>query len=119
SRIDGASGGRAAGRCTDNRIASVVSGVGWARVAGEYVGRDQHGIQSPRRRRQRRGRSSVLSTGNRRLTMLVEVRTHAFDPYEELRRYQARLSGRKDIGATACFVGSMRDMNEGLHVSAM
>ncbi|HEX7044132.1 MAG TPA: molybdenum cofactor biosynthesis protein MoaE [Burkholderiales bacterium] len=52
--------------------------------------------------------------------MPAEVRTSAFEPYEELRRYQERfLSGRGAAGATASFVGTMRDFNDGEPVRAM
>lgn len=43
-----------------------------------------------------------------------------FDPWAELQRYQAeRLAGEAGVGATAVFVGSMRDRNEGDAVIAM
>lgn len=52
--------------------------------------------------------------------MPAEVRTSPFDPYEELRRYQERLpGGRAAAGATASFVGTMRDFNDGESVRAM
>ena len=45
--------------------------------------------------------------------MTIELREHPFDPYDELRRYQsARLAGRGKYGATASFVGTMRDFND-------
>lgn len=52
--------------------------------------------------------------------MIVELRPEPFDPYEELRRYQgeaASLAGR--FGATAVFVGTMRELNEGEEVREM
>lgn len=52
--------------------------------------------------------------------MPVEVRPGVFDPYEELRRYQERtpaLHGK--AGASAVFIGSMRDFNENDAVRAM
>jgi molybdopterin synthase catalytic subunit len=52
--------------------------------------------------------------------MAVELCAQAFDPWEALQRHQAQqpaLAGR--CGATAVFVGSMRDINEGDAVSRM
>ncbi len=52
--------------------------------------------------------------------MTVEIFDRPFDPWQELQRYQnerAELSGK--FGATAVFVGSMRDFNEGDDVQAM
>lgn len=52
--------------------------------------------------------------------MICEVRGQAFDPYEELRRFEAQaltMEGR--FGATAVFIGTMRDFNEGEAVQAM
>lgn len=52
--------------------------------------------------------------------MTIEVRDVAFDPYEELRRFQQLLTAdRGKFGATACFIGTMRDFNEGEAVQAM
>src|SRR5579863_2206405 len=52
--------------------------------------------------------------------MHVEVRQAAFDPWREVAAYQASAStlvGK--VGATAVFVGSMRDFNQGHQVAAM
>jgi molybdopterin synthase catalytic subunit len=50
----------------------------------------------------------------------VEIRNTPFDPWDELRRYQAESSGHAGkCGATAVFVGTMRDFNEGDAVRAM
>jgi len=52
--------------------------------------------------------------------MLIELRAEAFDPWREVQAYQANfqdLAGK--FGATAVFVGSMRDFNQGDGVSAM
>ncbi len=52
--------------------------------------------------------------------MEVALLEQPFDPWAELVAYQARkpeLAGR--FGATAVFVGSMRDMNEGADVRTM
>lgn len=52
--------------------------------------------------------------------MSVAVHAEPFDPWEELRRYQEGRPGlRGRVGATAVFVGSMRDINEGDAVQAM
>ena len=52
--------------------------------------------------------------------MTVEIRTEAFDPYSELQRHaQQWRAGRGRLGATASFVGTMRDVNEGEPVAAM
>lgn len=52
--------------------------------------------------------------------MKVDLRGTAFDPWHELQEYQhnhTELAGK--FGATAVFVGTMRDFNEGSDVSAM
>lgn len=52
--------------------------------------------------------------------MHVELRGESFDPWEEIQRHQQNhpeLNGK--FGATSIFVGTMRDLNEGLEVSAM
>ncbi|HDP88628.1 MAG TPA: molybdenum cofactor biosynthesis protein MoaE [Thioalkalivibrio sp.] len=50
----------------------------------------------------------------------VRVIGGALDPWAELQRYQARgLAEHAGVGATAVFVGSMRDLNEGDAVTAM
>jgi molybdopterin synthase catalytic subunit len=52
--------------------------------------------------------------------MKIEIRDSQFDPYVEVSRYQSRelkLPGK--YGATAVFVGSMRDFNIGDTVQAM
>lgn len=52
--------------------------------------------------------------------MRVELRHQPFEPSAELARYQATaLAGRRDYGATASFIGTMRDFNDGQTVSAM
>jgi len=50
--------------------------------------------------------------------MHLELRRESFDPYAELVRYQARLRPG-EYGASAVFVGSMRDFNEGETVNGM
>ncbi len=50
----------------------------------------------------------------------VELRTAPFDPYADLRRFQrSRGLDRGACGATAVFVGSMRDFNEGEAVAEL
>ncbi|HXH02466.1 MAG TPA: molybdenum cofactor biosynthesis protein MoaE [Candidatus Competibacteraceae bacterium] len=52
--------------------------------------------------------------------MRIELRDTPFEPLAELARYQdglATLRGR--YGATACFIGTMRDFNEGEAVCGM
>jgi len=50
----------------------------------------------------------------------IELRPHAFDPWKEIEAYQAVALRRKgSFGATAVFLGTMRDFNEGDSVEAM
>lgn len=52
--------------------------------------------------------------------MAIRVQKEAFDPWQELAAYQARspvMAGR--YGATAVFVGNLRDFNQGQSVAAM
>lgn len=53
--------------------------------------------------------------------MLIEVREIAFEPWEELRDYEAQLNARHPgkYGACVNFLGTMRDFNEGEVVSGM
>jgi molybdopterin synthase catalytic subunit len=52
--------------------------------------------------------------------MAVELRSGPFDPYAELTRYQREVLGHAGrYGATACFVGTMRDINNDRAVTAM
>jgi molybdopterin synthase catalytic subunit len=53
---------------------------------------------------------------------LIKLFTAPFDPYAELTSFEADLAsqyGEGQYGATASFVGSMRDFNQGDNVSAM
>lgn len=50
--------------------------------------------------------------------MSVALHTNPFDPWQELARYQAQLPAG-GYGATASFVGTMRDFNEGLEVAEL
>jgi molybdopterin synthase catalytic subunit len=49
----------------------------------------------------------------------IELRTNTFDPWQELRAHEARMSLAGDCGATAVFVGSMRDFNAGDKVEGL
>ena len=51
--------------------------------------------------------------------MHSEIRDVAFEPYAELQAYQERMQQAGQYGATAVFVGSMRDFNEGDTVKGM
>lgn len=45
--------------------------------------------------------------------MRIEIHSQPFDPWEELRRYEAYLNMQGRFGATTVFVGTLRDFNEG------
>ena len=50
----------------------------------------------------------------------IQIVEQAFDPWQSLVDYQkTSMQGRTDYGATATFVGTMRDFNEGDTVSSM
>ena len=52
--------------------------------------------------------------------MKIEIRDAAFDPWQEVQDYQARcLAKPGKFGATAVFVGTMRDFNAGEQVHSM
>ncbi|MDZ7805196.1 molybdenum cofactor biosynthesis protein MoaE [Thiohalophilus sp.] len=51
--------------------------------------------------------------------MHSEIREQAFEPYAELLQYQQAMQAAGRYGATAVFVGSMRELNEGESVTAM
>lgn len=52
--------------------------------------------------------------------MKIEIRSEAFNPWVEIQHYQQSLSLRSgQYGATAVFVGTMRDSNEGERVHSM
>jgi molybdopterin synthase catalytic subunit len=53
------------------------------------------------------------------MRMKVEVLDAAFDPWRHLADYGAKRAKAGNYGATAVFVGSMRDFNEGERVSGM
>jgi len=50
---------------------------------------------------------------------MIQIREKAFQPWDELQSYQDSLQINGKYGATAVFVGSMRDFNEGDDVQAM
>jgi len=51
--------------------------------------------------------------------MLIEIREQPFEPLVEIERYQSAFARDGKFGATACFIGSMRDFNEGDQVQRM
>lgn len=52
--------------------------------------------------------------------MKIEIRSEPFDPWREVANLQsARSEMRGKYGATAVFVGSMRDLNEGDRILSM
>lgn len=51
--------------------------------------------------------------------MQVAIRSVPFDPYQEISRCQAGLEQQGKYGATACFIGTLRDSNEGVTVREM
>lgn len=51
--------------------------------------------------------------------MAVRISVGAFDPWQQLALYQERHLTSGQYGATATFVGTMRDFNEGDNVQSM
>ena len=51
--------------------------------------------------------------------MTILVCNTPFDPWHEMARHQAALGQRGRYGASACFVGTLRDFNDGETVAAM
>ena len=51
--------------------------------------------------------------------MLIEIKENAFEPYQRLLDYQTEANFAGKFGATAVFVGSMRDFNQGDEVEKM
>lgn len=51
--------------------------------------------------------------------MLIEIKESAFEPYQCLLDYQQKAGFAGQYGATAVFVGSMREFNQGDDVAAM
>ena len=51
--------------------------------------------------------------------MRIELRAAPFDPYTEIAAHERAALKQGQFGATACFVGTMRDFNDGSPVSGM
>ncbi len=51
--------------------------------------------------------------------MHIDIRSVAFEPYHEVQVYQEKMQAAGQYGATAVFVGTMRDFNEGDDVKGM
>lgn len=51
--------------------------------------------------------------------MAVEIHNQSFDPWQAIQHYQQQHMEAGKYGATASFVGTMRDFNEGDTVQAM
>ena len=51
--------------------------------------------------------------------MTCEIRETAFDPWQETQQYQSSQLSDGKYGATASFVGTMRDFNQGDDVGSM
>ena len=51
--------------------------------------------------------------------MRIEIRPSSFDPYAEVAAYERIALKQGQFGATACFVGTMRDSNDGSAVRGM
>lgn len=51
--------------------------------------------------------------------MKVEIRKLPFNPWSEFETYQSQIDKAGQYGAQACFIGTMRDFNEGNKVTEM
>jgi molybdopterin synthase catalytic subunit len=51
--------------------------------------------------------------------MAVEIIKHTFDPWQAIAKHQKAANLSQQFGATATFVGTMRDFNDDANVSAM
>lgn len=51
--------------------------------------------------------------------MLIEIKDQSFEPYHYLLDYQSKADFAGKYGATAVFIGSMREFNQGDDVEAM
>ena len=51
--------------------------------------------------------------------MHIEIKKESFNPYAEIEQYQQKIEDVGKYGATASFVGTMRDFNEGQQVGGM
>lgn len=68
---------------------------------------------------QRAGRCASSIAPEVEGTLRVEIREQAFDPWQELDAYQKHALEAGSWGASAVFVGTMRDVNEGDSVASM
>ncbi len=51
--------------------------------------------------------------------MPIAIRISAFDPWEAIKLHQQKMNREGQYGATASFVGTMRDFNDGKMVNSM
>ncbi|MFT5426038.1 MAG: molybdopterin synthase catalytic subunit [Gammaproteobacteria bacterium] len=55
--------------------------------------------------------------------MPIEIRSSSFDPWDEIKLHQQKMNQKMNMtgqyGATASFIGTMRDFNEGESVQSM
>ncbi len=51
--------------------------------------------------------------------MPVEIRKTQFNPWQEIEQHQQKMQQAGKYGATAIFIGTMRDYNEGQQVDSM
>lgn len=51
--------------------------------------------------------------------MAIVIKTSAFDPWQEIRQHQQKMDQKGKYGATASFVGTMRDFNHNEIVTSM
>jgi molybdopterin synthase catalytic subunit len=51
--------------------------------------------------------------------MQIEIRTSSFNPWDEIKLHQQKMNKEGQYGATASFIGTMRDFNEGAEVQSM
>lgn len=51
--------------------------------------------------------------------MKNEIRVSAFDPWHEIQHYQQSIMQQGQYGATAIFIGTMRDFNQGKRIQSM
>ena len=51
--------------------------------------------------------------------MPIEIRSSSFNPWDEIKLHQQKLNREGLYGATASFVGTMRDFNADKHVQSM
>jgi len=51
--------------------------------------------------------------------MPIEIKASSFNPWDEIKLHQKKMDMEGKYGATASFVGTMRDFNEDKHVQSM